>query len=295
MLKPRLKVRQKIRGAIFAVAILLSWDIGVGQENTGLDESNWVGKPTLDELLLFYPAKFPVGDWQPTDLGVQDVFFSAEDGTKLHGWYCPVEKPRCVVLMMHGNAGNITTRVSFLRYLQKIARVSVFIFDYRGFGRSEGTATVDGAVMDAEAAWIQVAELASVRKSDVVLMGESLGGAIAVRLASESSCRGLVLQSTFSSLRKVAELHYPQLAWLVSRNKLNSKAAISRHMGPTLISHGTADRTIHFECSKELFAAANEPRQLVMLKDVGHNNWLNHDYCRALDRFFSTLPGDRKR
>jgi uncharacterized protein len=107
---------------------------------------------SIDELLLFFPSKFPNGDWKPKDLHFNDVVFSAEDGTKLHGWYCPADDPRAVVLVAHGNAGHVASRAPWLRYLQAKARVSVFIFDYRGYGRSEGTPTVEGAIQDASAA-----------------------------------------------------------------------------------------------------------------------------------------------
>ncbi len=187
---------------------------------------------SIDELLLFFPSKYPTGNWQPTDLKFQDVKLAAEDGTKLHGWYCPSDKPRAVVLIAHGNAGHVAGRASWLRYLQKSARVSVFMFDYRGYGRSEGTPTVEGVLMDARAARKQLGELASVKEKDIVLMGESLGGAVMVQLAAESAPRGLILQSTFSSLRDVADVHYPGLAWLVSKNRLTRQ-----RRSPTIAVH----------------------------------------------------------
>ncbi|MEQ1825848.1 MAG: alpha/beta hydrolase, partial [Pirellula sp.] len=155
---------------------------------------------SLDELLLFFPSKFPAGDWNPKDLRFSDVFFSAEDETKLHGWYCPCDNPRAVLLLAHGNAGNIASRAPWLRHLQNKSRLSVFVFDYRGYGRSEGTATVEGALMDAKAARAKLRELATVKDSEMLLMGESLGGAIVIPLAVESAPSGLILQSTFSSL-----------------------------------------------------------------------------------------------
>lgn len=163
---------------------------------------------SIDELLLFFPSKFPSGDWKPKDLQFEDVFFTAEDKTKLHGWYCPANDPRAVLLIAHGNAGHVASRVSWLRYLQTRAKVSVFMFDYRGYGRSEGTPGVEGAIQDATAAWAKLCELADIKDSEMLLMGESLGGAIVVQLAADSPPRGLILQSTFSSLRDIADAHY---------------------------------------------------------------------------------------
>ncbi len=244
---------------------------------------------SIDELLLFFPSKYPTGNWQPTDLKFQDVNFAAEDGTKLHGWYCPSDKPRAVVLIAHGNAGHVAGRASWLRYLQKSARVSVFMFDYRGYGRSEGTPTVEGVLMDARAARKQLGELASVKEKDIVLMGESLGGAVMVQLAAESAPRGLILQSTFSSLRDVADVHYPGLAWLVSKNRLDSATQIANYRGPLLQSHGDFDRLVPLASAKKLFQAANQPKRLFIIENGGHEDWLTDAYLKALEQFIAAL------
>ncbi len=258
-----------------------------GTETTEDDLATEAKAPSIDELLLFFPSKFPTGDWNPKDLQFQDVYFAAEDETKLHGWYCPVTNPRAVILIAHGNAGHVASRAQWLRYLQTRAKVSVFVFDYRGYGRSEGIPTVEGAVQDATAARAKLCELAAIKGSEMLLMGESLGGAIVVQLAAKSPPRGLILQSTFSSLRDVADVHYPRLSWLVPRNKLDSVAQISRFRGPLLQSHGTADRTIPFACGERLFRAANAPKQFVAIENAGHNNWLTDAYLKKLDEFIT--------
>lgn len=250
--------------------------------------------PSIDELLLFFPSKFPNGDWNPKELKFQDVYFAAQDKTKLHGWYCPADNPRAVVLVAHGNAGHVASRAPWLRYLQTRAKVSVFMFDYRGYGRSEGTPTVEGAIQDATAARKKLCEIAAVKDSEMLLMGESLGGAIVVQLAAKSPPRGLILQSTFSSLRDVAEVHYPDLAWLVPRNKLNSAGRVADFRGPLLQSHGKADRTIPFSSGERLFRAANEPKQFVAIENAGHNNWLTDAYLTELDAFITRVSTVQK-
>ncbi len=246
---------------------------------------------SLDELLLFFPSRYPQGDWSPKDLRFEDVWFTAEDKTRLHGWYCPNDNPRAIILLAHGNAGHVASRARWLRYLQSEARVTVFIFDYRGYGRSEGTPTVEGALQDAAAARAKLRELAGIKDSEMVLMGESLGGAIVVHLAAESAPRALVLQSTFASLRDVADFHYPRLSWLVPKDKLNSAALIGRYQGPVLLSHGQRDRTIPFSSGYALFRAANEPKTLVSLAYADHNNALTDEYLEKLDAFLENLPG----
>ena len=127
--------------------------------------------------------------------------------------------------------------------------------------------------------------MASLKDSEMLLMGESLGGAIAVQLAAESAPRGLILQSTFSSLRDVANVHFPALSWLVPEEKLNSCSAIQRYAGPLLQSHGTADRTIPLPLAEKLYAAGNEPKQFIRIPRADHNNWINDDYLSQLNSF----------
>lgn len=230
----------------------------------------------------------------PANLKYEDVFFNAADDTKLHGWYCPCNTPRATLLVAHGNAGHVASRAKWLSYLQSKARVSVFMFDYRGYGRSEGTPTVNGALLDAKAAREKLCQLAGIKDSEMILMGESLGGAVVIELAAESPPRGLVLQSTFSSLREVAGVHYPKLSWLVPRSKLNSKSRIEAYKGPLLQSHGTADSTIPFSVGQSLFQAANEPKTLVALNRAGHNNWLTSEYISELDKFIDSVGTQRK-
>ncbi|MCA9160664.1 MAG: alpha/beta hydrolase [Planctomycetales bacterium] len=258
------------------------------------DSANEANPQTIDEALLFSPTKFPTGDWEPKGLRFEDIFFSSKDGTKLHGWYCPSDHPRGVVLIAHGNAGHVASRAPWLRYLQSQAQLSVFMFDYRGYGRSEGIPTVEGAIADATAAREKLRELASVDDAQMLLMGESLGGAIVTQLAADSAPCGLILQSTFSSLRDVADVHFPKLSWMVPRNKLDSAAVIAEYHGPLLQSHGNRDRTIPFSLGEKLFRSANEPKQLFTVEGADHNNWLTHAYLEQLDAFIAGVTPPSK-
>jgi fermentation-respiration switch protein FrsA (DUF1100 family) len=248
--------------------------------------------PTLDESLLFHPSRFPDGDWKPKGLNFEDAWFRAKDGTRLHGWYCPCDKPRAILLFAHGNAGNLSHRSSRMQYLQKDLRVTVFIFDYRGYGRSEGVPTVEGILQDSRAARTLLARRAEVKESQIVLMGRSLGGAVVVQLASESPARGLILESTFSSLKDVAAHHFPRLAWLVPTNKLDSLSQIKRYKGPLLQSHGDADGTVPYALGMKLFQAANDPKEFVTVRGGDHNDPQPAEYYKQLDRFIGDLPGD---
>jgi uncharacterized protein len=176
-----------------------------------------------------------------------------------------------------------------MKYLQNELHVSALIFDYRGYGRSDGAPTVEGVVEDARAARSFLAQRASIKESEIVVAGRSLGGAVAVRLAGDDGARGLILESTFSSLRDVAALHYPRLAWLVPPDRLDSDSAISRYKGPLLQSHGDADGTIPFTLGQKLFEAANGPKKFVKIPGGEHNDSQTDEYRAELRRFLDTL------
>lgn len=245
---------------------------------------------TIDEMLLFQPAEYPKGNWKPQQLTYQDCFFASADGTKLHAWYCPVDSPQAVVLYFHGNAGNLSGRAALLRRLQNQHRCSVMIFDYRGYGRSAGKATAEGAIQDGIAARKELAKLAKVTEENIVLMGRSLGGAIAIQLAAEKPPRGLVVESSFSSLKAIANQHFPKLAWLVPKGKLNSIETIAAIDVPILMSHGDRDHVIPFSMGRALYKAAQEPKQFVTIGGAGHNDRQSSEYYQEFDQFITGLP-----
>lgn len=247
------------------------------------------GRP-LDELLLFYPVKYPDGQWYPSGLIWDDAWFTASDGTKLHGWYCPCPNPRAVVLYVHGNAGNLSYRSQLMRYMQNELRVTALIFDYRGFGRSQGSPSVAGILQDARAARQFLAIRAKIKESQIVLCGESLGGAVAVDLASEDGARGLILGNTFSSLKEIAVHHYPKLAWMIPANKLDSLSRIGKYKGPLLQCHGDADRMIPFEQGVKLFDAATGRKKFIKMPGNDHRDALSEEYYTALNQFLDELP-----
>ncbi len=246
-------------------------------------------RPTLDERILFQPSDASRGNYRPANLQFEDVNFQAADGTALHGWYCPCENPRAFVLFAHGNAGNVSFWAERMAELQKDYRVSIFIFDYRGYGKSAGKPTVPGVLQDARAAAQWLAKKANGKETDLVLMGQSLGGAVAVHLAAEIQPRGLILESTFFSFRDVADHHAKWASWLVPRKKLNSAAQIGKYRGPLLQCHGDADRVVPFASGKKLFAAANEPKTFIAMPGGDHNTVLTKTYRWKLDDFFQEL------
>jgi fermentation-respiration switch protein FrsA (DUF1100 family) len=244
----------------------------------------------LENSLIFFPSPHPQGNWRPVGLKFEDVHFTAADGTALHGWYLPHAKPRGVVLFCHGNAGNITHREEILRRLHDATGVTVFIFDYRGYGRSKGKPNEAGVLTDARAARDWLCRRENVAPDKLILMGESLGGAVAVDLAAEKGARGLILESTFTSLRDVGAYHFPWLpVRLLVRTQLDALATIKNYRGPLLQSHGDQDTIVPYKFGQRLFEAANEPKQFVTFPGGDHNDLRGLTYYETLGQFVAGL------
>ena len=246
----------------------------------------------LERSLLFYPSpSHGDSNRQPKGLDAENAHFQSADGTKLHGWYLRHPDPRAVVLFCHGNAGNIRHRAGLLKGLQQRIGVSAMIFDYRGYGHSEGTPTEAGVMADARAARKWLAQREGIAEDRIVLMGRSIGGAVAVDLAAGDGARGLILESTFSSVPDVAARLYPLLpVRLLMRSKFDSTAKIGRYKGPLLQSHGDADRVIPYQLGRRLHAAANGPKQFVVIRGGDHNDPQTDEYYDALVAFLDSLP-----
>ncbi len=245
----------------------------------------------FEESLIYFPSKYPQGEWNPTGFPFEDVNFAASDGVKLHGWYVPCPNARGAVLFLHGNGGNITHRADFLRALHKSMRASVFIFDYRGYGRSEGQPTEAGVYADARAARDWLAKRENIDPADIVFMGESFGGAVAVDLAANDGARGLVLISVFGDIRSVAQHHYGLLPiQYLMRSRFDSAAKIANYHGPLLQMHGDVDSIIPIAEGERLFAAANRPKEFLRIPGHDHNDFPPQEFFKALDVFFDKLP-----
>lgn len=246
------------------------------------------------ETQLIYPApRFPVGDWDAAkQFGWEDAHFKSADGTQLHGWYREtLAEPQAVVLYCHGNGENVSYLGEYLAGLAERYQINVFAFDYRGYGRSDGSPHEIGILADGDAAQKWLAARAKIRPQDIVLMGRSLGGAVAVDLAARNGARGLIIQNTFTSLPDAAAYHYPwvPVRWLM-RNRYNSLERLATYSGPLLQSHGDRDSVVPFALGKQLHAAASGPKQFYVGKGLDHNNGDPEQYREVLGEFLKTLP-----
>lgn len=244
-----------------------------------------------ENLLIYFPSRYPNGDWDPRGFPHEDAWFTAADGTQLHGWYVPHAQPRAVVLYCHGNAESVADCADYVYNLYRRAGVSVLAFDYRGYGRSEGKPSEAGLLLDGRAARQWLAQRAGIAEQDIVVLGRSLGGGVAVDLAAKDGARGLVLQSTFTSLPDVGAHHYPWLpVRLLMRNRFNSLAKIGNYQGPLLQSHHPGDTVIPYALGRRLFDAANEPKRFLTIAKGDHNDMPTGEFYKALVEFLDGLP-----
>lgn len=235
---------------------------------------------SFERWLVFPAPRKNSADWNPPDLNFEDIYFHAEDGTKLHGWYVEHPSPRAVVLFCHGNGEDVPRLADRLRILHDRVSASVFAWDYRSYGRSEGIPHEDNVIADARVAQLKLAELASVDPETILFMGRSLGGAVSVALAAQHATRGLVLDRTFSTLVEAAAHNVPYLpvSWIM-RNTFPSIERIRNYHGPLLQTHGTEDAVVPLEQGRRLFEAApSEQKKFLEIEGLNHNAHLP-DMC----------------
>ena len=226
--------------------------------------------------LLYFPSRSFYATPAQTGLTHEDVDFQAEDGTRLHGWWIRAGRrpPTAHVLLAHGNAGNIGDRVLHARLLTD-AGLDVFLFDYRGFGKSEGRPDEEGTYRDARAARKALLRQPGVDPARIVYLGESIGGAVAVALAVEAPPMGLVLQSAFTCVKDMGRLYYPFLPRAVIPDAYPSLQRIATLKAPLLVIHGDHDDIVPVAHGRALFEAAPQPKTIEIVRGAGHNDLLD--------------------
>jgi fermentation-respiration switch protein FrsA (DUF1100 family) len=244
------------------------------------------------ERSLVYPIPSRErGDWRPRWLRPQNVWFRSGDGTKLHGWYAPAADPTRLLVYCHGNGEHVADQANLVFRLQSYLSATVFVFDYRGYGRSRGKPSERGCIADGLAAQRWLADREGVNTDDIVVLGRSLGGGVAVAMAAEQGARALVLESTFSRMTDAAASLYPWLpVRLVMRNRYNSLRRIKQYQGPLFQCHGMADEIVPIELGRRLHAAApGRVKHFFEIANARHNDTPPSAYYAALSQFLDNV------
>jgi fermentation-respiration switch protein FrsA (DUF1100 family) len=255
----------------------------------------------LSALLIFenqmvFPGAGPSrGNWKPTGFEFEEVSYRAEDGTKLVSWYLrqqdsfPNDRQRKpTVLVFHGNAENVATSAVRVGVpLRNCLQADVMLAEYRGYGKSEGSATEPGILQDAEAAMKWLCERTGKSPSEIIVVGHSIGGGPACYLAGKTGCQALVLDRTFDSLVSTAQRVYPIFPIkLLMKNTMRSDQWIQNYQGPLFILHGNSDTLIPHQSAQRLFELApSKNKKLLILEDWGHWDSFPEDYWLHVEDF----------
>ncbi len=286
----------------------------------------YIGVSVIIGLLQRHLIYFPTREYgaTPADVGLEfeDLTLMTDDGVSIAAWYVPHPEPKGSLIFCHGNAGNMSDRLHSIKLLHGMG-VNVLVFDYRGFGRSEGRPSEQGTYNDAVAVWKYLVDTRAESPGRVILFGRSLGGAVAVELAlrvesgaiatppdggqpargaisepekagspSGKMIGGLAVESTFTSLLDIGRLHYPLLPvrWLLTY-RYESIAKVSRIGCPKCFFHGKDDTLIPFENGLKLFEAAAEPKRFIETRG-GHNDagfTYSPEYSDQLEAFIDEI------
>ncbi len=244
----------------------------------------------IENQLIYFPPRYPDGFPSPqtVEREVEDVWLLTADGVRINAFYYPDPTSKQVLLWFHGNAENIGYGLEHLRMLAKIG-VNILAVDYRGYGKSEGKPDEAGVCQDADAAYDYLIKQSHFRAQDIIIYGHSLGGAVAVNLASRRACGGLIVQSSFSSARAMARRMFviPLVEYVV-KSRFDSLQSIRQVRAPILIVHGTRDEVVPFAMGQQLFGAGPEPKRFYPIDGAGHNNLMEvggESYLACLKSF----------
>ena len=245
-----------------------------------------------EDTFIYFPDHKTHTTPQAYGLAYEEVWFGEEE--RLHGWFVP-GRTDTTILWFHGNGSNLSHpgRVEYIKLLHDRLGVSFFIFDYRGYGRSAGRPSEPGLYQDAQDALAYLRSREDVNPERIVYYGKSLGGAVASHLAIQNPPYRLILESTFTSTPDMARVQFP---FLPLRPFLYTRYSNRQHLAaihaPVLIIHGDRDEQVPVQHADTLYAVANEPKQLYIVRGADHDDVYHFGGERYLETFaeFLELP-----
>jgi fermentation-respiration switch protein FrsA (DUF1100 family) len=245
----------------------------------------------MQPVFLYSPVQEVT--YTPDELGLdfEKVFFKSGDGLMLNGWYIPADNSELTVLFCHGNGGNMMHNLDTINILYNMG-VNCFIFDYRGYGNSEGKPGEEGTYLDVRAAYKWLTEEKKILPDNIIAFGRSLGGSIATYLAKKVKVGCLIVESAFTSYVDIGRKFYPYMPvrWF-ARFSYRTIDYIKKVYCPVMIIHSRNDETIPFEFGLELYEAANEPKEFVEIFGSHNDGFLvsSETYKSAWTKWLKSL------
>ncbi|MDH7552900.1 MAG: alpha/beta hydrolase [Spirochaetota bacterium] len=224
----------------------------------------------------------------------EDVFIHLNETVTLHGWFISSQTARFTVCYFHGNAGNIYDRIELLKLLHSIP-LSIFIIDYRGYGKSSGKPSEKGLYEDAMAAWEYLTDVKKISPKEIILFGRSLGGPIALYCASRTNPAGIIIDSSFTSIKTMVQYHSSGCMSLFFKEKYPAIDYIQKIAIPVLILHSRDDETAPFSMGQELYRQCPSNKKYFVELRGGHNNNFLVDaplYRNSIKEFVLSLTSE---
>jgi len=234
----------------------------------------------LEQNSVFVPYGAIEQTPEAVGLAFEEVSLRAADGVALYGWFAGPARPRATVLLLHGNGGNISHRVQKMRILYDLG-LQVFVFDYRGYGRSKGIPSEKGLYADGDAAYAYLVGERGVPPANIILYGESLGSAVAVDLAAEKEVGGIILEGAFTCVADMSRRVFPFLPTALLRYRFNTLAKVRRVAAPLLVIHSRNDEVVPFAMGRRIFDEARSDAKDFLAVYGGHNECF-YEYRREI-------------
>lgn len=244
----------------------------------------------LEDHSLYYPSK----DIQatPASLGFpfEDVYLKTQDKVTIHSWFIPNPKAHYTLYFYHGNAGNISHRLDKI-YLLYNLNLNIFIIDYRGYGRSQGTAYEAGFYRDSQAGYEYLVRERKIPANTIIIYGESLGGAIGIDLASKKEVKALIIEGGFSSGRDMARIIYPFIPTFLISNKFDCLTKIKELKAAKLFIHTPDDEIVPIALARKLYAASGQPKYFQELRGSHNSAFFDSqkEYISSIKSFLERL------
>lgn len=241
----------------------------------------------MQPKMVYFPSRTLASTPEAIGLPYEDLFLTTADSAKIHAWYIPANPSSAAILVCHGNGGNVSHRLETIRQFHDLG-LSILLFDYHGYGRSEGKPGEEATYMDAEACWQYLTRTRNIAPGSVIIYGQSLGGAVAARLAARYKSGALILESAFTSIPDIAAHHYPWLPTrLLARFSYATKDYLKKVDVPVLVIHSPDDEIVPFSHGEALFNAANEPKEFLRISGSHNEGYIlsGSEYSDGFARF----------
>ena len=250
----------------------------------------WKPMLSLINQFVYRPdSAFAPPDFTPAELGLafEEVAVETADGLALSGWYLPAWNATHALMYCHGNAGDIRDWVQAAPPFVE-SRISVLVWDYRGYGRSEGEPSEEGLYMDGRAMWAWLKERAAQDGLPASILGKSLGSAIAIQIGIEDQPTSMILDSAFTSMREIVALHAYWVPQALIPKLYESLEKVPGITSPTLLLHGGQDQLVPLSQGESLFEALSAPKSMHVIPAAGHNDISSFsNYHQAILRFMA--------